>query len=355
MENINLSDLITDKEAQEEKLKKDRKDFDEFVRRGDAALNGFLLKESLENYNSAKNIFKDDAIVNFKIGDVHQLCEYNTCNSCLENYIIAKKNALDKHPHYKLSEALFLVNGYTDEVKEHLIDSNSRYTKELSEDPQNYSVNLYLGITYLYMSKFVLASKYIDYALELFPTNKLNTDYDCYFYKGEIELKKKNYNDAIKFFTKHCENNESSIFSLYKLGYLYCLVGNEKQALNCLNKAIEIDKNFIDAHYLKDQILLLKPELNNNIKHQYLANVEQLALIKSEREKIIEGRENRVKAKQLCEEESFDLALEYVNKSLEKDQKNFESNYLKTLILMNLFKYDEAKTYCQSVKKKYYR
>ena len=128
------------------------------------------------------------------------------------------------------------------------------YRKILDKDPYNPDALHLLGLIAHQTGKYEDAVKYISKAIksksDAVYHGNLAMTYDAL---GKEEESAKNYKIALKINPAY----GNAHLAHYNLGVFFRDKGNIIEALEHLNKAIDLDKNFSDAHWNKSLILLL--------------------------------------------------------------------------------------------------
>ena len=124
----------------------------------------------------------------------------------------------------------------------------SEYTEALDKKPDYVDALIERGKLYLLEKDYEKARQDLEKALELDPSRK-----DVYQYLGELELALGNKEKALEYLNKTSkEKDEKFYFTMAQALYN---TGKYEEALENINKAIELNKNFPKAYELKSDIL----------------------------------------------------------------------------------------------------
>ena len=172
-------------------------------------------EKAISKLLEAKKLIPNDCGVNFKLGDIYQRLEYKKGSKCIEFYRDAYSCCKNSDPHYKLGEAILLIDDKSDDADCLIAESIARYRREIKDSQSNSDLLKFFGISLLYMG--ILK----DSLLNLKESISINSkDYETFFYLGEVYDKIKNYEEAIKSYEESISLNPNNLFSLYRLAEL---------------------------------------------------------------------------------------------------------------------------------------
>ena len=153
--------------------------------------------------------------------------------------------------------------------------------EKLSIRKKDYGRYSYIAFKAYLWGEYKLALRYAELAYNANATNTISNllgciyykleDYDnalSYFYSVSLDLKnsnlftlsnisscfkqKKSINLAVRYLNKALDVNDTNKFVYYSLGYIYANILEEKDlALKNLNRALEIDSNYMQAMHAK--------------------------------------------------------------------------------------------------------
>ena len=153
--------------------------------------------------------------------------------------------------------------------------------EKLSIRKKDYGRYSYIAFKAYLWGEYKLALRYAELAYNSNATNTISNllgciyykleDYDnalSYFYSVSLDLKnsnlftlsnisscfkqKKSINLAVRYLNKALDVNDTNKFVYYSLGYIYANILEEKDlALKNLNRALEIDSNYMQAMHAK--------------------------------------------------------------------------------------------------------
>jgi len=148
-----------------------------------------------------------------------------------------------------------------------------------------------------------------------------------------INLKKSNLSSAKSALEKYYKDDSYNPFLLESLAIVYKELNLYKNAIEMLNKALQI---YPDSNYYKLEIIdLLIDEKRYDEAFRFIEEVKQ----KNSNFACIYNSETRIYYRL----KEYDKALESINKCIQLDNKNAESHYFKGLILNDINNFEEAK------------
>lgn len=268
---------------------------------------------------------------------------------------------------------LFSACGYADQANDflntgnNLLYKNNDYSGALDTYEQGIQLNstniaLWNGKAnaLLKLNRFTEALDAVNKVLELNPNNPqainskksisehlgketfLKNGSDSLFNQGSDLLSKKNYSGALKVFIQDTQENPESADSWAGKGYVLSILDRDNEAVEALNKALELDP---DNSLAKDTIQNLAKHLADKGKalinsNNYSGALEALTLSTQLNPKDVVALNN--KAYILENTDRYDEALEVINLALEINPQ-FASGWLtKGYILNGLGKTEEA-------------
>ncbi|MDM8535860.1 tetratricopeptide repeat-containing glycosyltransferase family protein [Desulfobacterales bacterium HSG17] len=114
----------------------------------------------------------------------------------------------------------------------------------LSLEPDNPDANHFLGIIAFEAGNFPVAKIYVNKAISLMPHNA-----SCYLNMGNIIQQEGDYHEAIKWYDKVLSFDYAEKHKVYNnLGVLQIKMGRFDEAIEKLNKAVEITPQYSEAH-----------------------------------------------------------------------------------------------------------
>lgn len=154
-----------------------------------------------------------------------------------EDATVMLNNLLSKKPDY-VDASILLGDIYCSQ--EMYKEALNVYTIGLKNSPNSYDLYYNMGMVYTMLNDFQSAKICYEKAATI---NSLC--YHAYYALGQINLIEMDLDEAEKYFTKCLEDKEQEPDAYYKLGKIYMLRGDHENAINFVNLAIELDKNYI--------------------------------------------------------------------------------------------------------------
>ena len=184
---------------------------------------------------------------------------------------------------------------------------------------------------------------------------RLNPDNSyIYFYKGFINNKKGEHQEALNNYLKSIEINNKDKIIYYNLGLAYLEISDFEKSLNYLNKSYELDNTFYQALIKSGEVLLKSKEYDKSIEifDKILNNEKEknneLALLRKGDALFMK---NIRKGDALFMKNSFKEALELYENVLKLNENNEEALIGAGICERKLFKLDEAINYYDRVLK----
>jgi len=122
----------------------------------------------------------------------------------------------------------------------------NNFLEALETDPENPEIHYYLGITYTRMEKYRAATQYLEKVLssELSYINKVH----AHMILGYIYTLQEDYQRALSIFRDVVKAGFESAQAFAAIGYIMDRMGNFKEAVMNLYRAIEIEPHNANAH-----------------------------------------------------------------------------------------------------------
>tara|TARA_B100000530_G_scaffold248286_1_gene162998 strand:- start:1699 stop:3804 length:2106 start_codon:yes stop_codon:yes gene_type:complete len=240
-----------------------------------------------------------------------------------------------KFPYYVLSYFnLARIYSEKDESKKTI----ALFNKSIEIDPRFIDSYIYLADYYISRNLFDDAKKVSKKCIDSNPEN--TSGYTSY---SKICLFKNNYDEAIKFSTKAIDLDSNNFYAFMIKGVAQHSLGEYQKALISYENSISLNKFFPDL-YNNYGVTLSK--LNRNIEA-----IEAFKKSISLNDKFPEAIRNLAKEYAIVDNPSVNFALNYdrfnkalllINKSLSLKPDYIDGLRTKSLILLNLNKYDDA-------------
>ena len=347
---------------------------------------------NLKDYTQANKYFDDALLINpnlleVLLGKAKILEEEKNYSKAIEFYdelinkfpydenILYKKGVcLEKTEQYKeaiktFDQALNINNsnidciyhkGYCFDISNKKDDAMKCYD-DIINNKKN-SDNKYIEDCLVCKGKILLDKERYNEALQVLnEALRLNPDKNeyIYFYKGFINTKIGEHQEAINNYLKSIEINDKEKLFYYNLGLAYLEINDLKSSLKYLNKSYELDNTFYQALLKSGEVHLKSKEYDESIKlfEQILNNEKEknneLALLrkgdalfmKNNYEGALELYENVLKLNKNNEEAligagickrkllKLDEAINYYDKALEINNNNANTLYNKAIAL----------------------
>jgi len=160
---------------------------------------------------------------------------------------------------------LKLMLGYLHSTTDDLKKAKQKFDEALHLDVEEKAEVLYqIGILFKNKERYDLSKKYLQQSHKLDPESQNTIFYLAYAYERLSENKR-----SEEFYYKYLENNQLDEIAWYNLGHVYVKQADEKQALECFEKAVTIDPQFNLAYLSRCRSLI-------NLE-EYLPAIEYLS------------------------------------------------------------------------------
>jgi superkiller protein 3 len=217
----------------------------EYITRGNIALDMGWTKEALEEYHKAYKQMPNSEATYLFMGDVYfKVKNEDGCKYAIEYY----KKYLALNPDD--CERLMLVGNtcmeckWQEESLSYYEKVESCYKQIIMSNPNNANAYYNLGLTYNDLKNYTEAIKCFQKAIAIDPN-----DAKAYYNMGIAYRHLKNSEEAIKCFQKAIEINPNHAWSYYAMGLTYYDLWNPTEAIKCYQKAIKINPNHAWSYY----------------------------------------------------------------------------------------------------------
>ena len=225
------------------------------------------MRKAIDEYVKAIEVKRNDYDSYYKISELlNSLSQKDEAITMLNNLLKIKPD------YYKASRLLGELLIENNMFKEAL----NVYKEAMVYRPNDYEIYYYMGIVYTNLNDFKNAKIAYEKASQI---NHLQ--YKSKYYLGKISMMYNDVNLAEKYFIEALSGEEVEAWSYYQLARIYMIKSDKEKAIVFLNKAIELDSNFIDE-YKKDSIFIpikvyISNKVNNNIveKEKSLSTIEK--------------------------------------------------------------------------------
>ena len=225
------------------------------------------MRKAIDKYVKAIEIKRKDYDSYYKISELlNSLSQKDEAITMLNNLLKIKPD------YYKASRLLGELLIENKMFKEAL----NVYKEAMVYRPNDYEIYYYMGIVYTNLNDFKNAKIAYEKASQI---NHLQ--YKSKYYLGKISMMYNDVNLAEKYFVEALSGEEVEAWSYYQLARIYMIKSDKEKAIVFLNKAIELDSNFIDE-YKKYSIFIpikvyISNKVNNNIekKEKSLSTIEK--------------------------------------------------------------------------------
>lgn len=212
------------------------------------------------------------------------------------------------------------------------------YEKVEGEYGSHYMVSYYKSQCLCEMGQFNKAIKEISKAIELIGNNQFVSS------RGDIYRSAGMYKEAIADYTVSMEEDPSSGYEYYAIGWSYELMGNKEKALEYFNQGIDIDKSYAYLFVSRGDLLKEKGEIN-------AAKVDYEKVLEIDNE-VEDGSCRHYALLGLGKE---DEAIEWINKIIDSCPNDGGSYYDKACLCARMGRTDDALTSLETAFKKGYR
>ncbi len=178
--------------------------------------------------------------------------------------------AIAPEPPSKVSgiEELYLIGMHLEQYRHATWDPETYYKEALSRDPYDIRCNNAMGWRRFRCGDFSEGEQYFRKAIERATSHNQNPlDVACYrglglclFYQGKL-------NEASDIFARCAWNGFSAAWALYWLALCELRAGKTSYALNIIQRALNLNSSFLQAHLLAASILRRKKEKNAASAH----------------------------------------------------------------------------------------
>ena len=329
--------------------------------------------EEEKNYNKAMDFYNE--LFNQFPYDENILYKKGICLENMEQYEEAAKN---------FEQALNINSSNMDCLyhKGYCLDISGKKEEAMKcyDEIINNNNNKYIDDCILLKSKILIDEEKYDDALqvlnEALRLNPKNNNADIYFYKGYINNKKGEHQEAVNNYLKCVEINDKEKIFYYNLGLAYLEMNNLEQSLNYLNKSYELDNTFYqgllkagevllqlkrydESIAIFDKILNIDTEKNNEIallrKGDALYTKQNFEEALELYEKVLginDHNEEALIGAGICKRKlnKIDEAINFYDKALEINEKNENTLYNKAIALSLKGNNNEANDLLQKVK-----
>ena len=225
------------------------------------------MRKAIDEYVKAIDIQRSDYDSYYKISELlNNLSQKDEAITMLNNLLKIKPD------YYKASRLLGELLIENKMFKEAL----NVYKEAMVYRSNDYEIYYYMGIVYTNLNDFKNAKIAYEKASQI---NHLQ--YKSKYYLGKISMMYNDVNLAEKYFVEALSGEEVEAWSYYQLARIYMIKSDKEKAIIFLNKAIELNSNFIDE-YKKESIFIpikvyISNKVNNNIveKSKSLSKIEK--------------------------------------------------------------------------------
>ena len=225
------------------------------------------MRKAIDEYVKAIEIKRSDYDSYYKISELlNNLSQKDEAITMLNNLLKIKPD------YYKASRLLGELLIENKMFKEAL----NVYKEAMVYRSNDYEIYYYMGIVYTNLNDFKNAKIAYEKASQI---NHLQ--YKSKYYLGKISMMYNDVNLAEKYFVEALSGEEVEAWSYYQLARIYMIKSDKEKAIIFLNKAIELNSNFIDE-YKKESIFIpikvyISNKVNNNIveKSKSLSKIEK--------------------------------------------------------------------------------
>jgi tetratricopeptide (TPR) repeat protein len=217
----------------------------------------FQYEQALECYKKALTFDPNDADCIYHIGYVlNELERYEEALSYLDRAIEIIQKGKDTSK-FKIKD-IYYEKGYSLKYLKKYDAAIESYKMALSYDPYDAESLYHIGYILNELEKFNEAISYLDKGINTVQegkdTSKIHIG-DLYNEKGySLELLCR-YEDALYYYDKAVQSDPKWAAPWAGKAYVYYKTKNTEKALECCNKALELNPNRKDAKELKDRIL----------------------------------------------------------------------------------------------------
>lgn len=134
-------------------------------------------------------------------------------------------------------------------VKGRYEEAITEFNKALAIDPDNFVAHLDLGTTLMKMKMPIEAEKHLKEAIKLRPDHSL-----AYMNLGNLYLRYKKHGFSMEYHLKAVELDPENAIARFNLAYDYYETGQYDLARQELQKVIDLDRNFKQAHDLMKKL-----------------------------------------------------------------------------------------------------
>ena len=225
------------------------------------------MRKAIDEYVKAIEIKRSDYDSYYKISELlNNLSQKDGAITMLNNLLKIKPD------YYKASRLLGELLIENKMFKEAL----NVYKEAMVYRSNDYEIYYYMGIVHTNLNDFKNAKIAYEKASQI---NHLQ--YKSKYYLGKISMMYNDVNLAEKYFVEALSGEEVEAWSYYQLARIYMIKSDKEKAIIFLNKAIELNSNFIDE-YKKESIFIpikvyISNKVNNNIveKSKSLSKIEK--------------------------------------------------------------------------------
>ena len=214
-----------------------KKSFEYYTKLGDIAglKKDFAL--SLDYYGKAKSLYKKNAGINLKIGDILLASNlYNLAEKSFLEALYADKNS--NYAKKRLGDVYFQRGLYSKAIE---------YYEQI-DNIENKGLVANMAVSYRNISETDKALKLVgEYLLK-------SEDAEIFFLSGLLHLDKKNYDLAERDFLKSVELNDQNFAPYIHLALIYYDAGDYKQAKFYIDKAYVLNQSFAATDLLNAEI-----------------------------------------------------------------------------------------------------
>ena len=264
---------------------------------------------------------------------------FKEVDNLLQNYQYDKaKQILDKNKDQFFNDGFFFsLLGYLCDCQNNYLDAERNYLKAIDLDQELLEAKLNLAILYLKIKDLNKSEVLFNQIL------KKKQNYLVFYNFGLLQIKKKNYSEAVSNFKKSFELNINFFPAQHHLAMAYTEIEDYNSAIESYKKLLKIDS-------ISNQNLAL---IYNNLGNVY-SSIKKFDLAYSYLLKAIKYSLNKSKIYNniayLCYQiGALEKSILYFKKAVKNNEENF--NYHSRLIATSLYSYNHKDLYNDYIKK----